>query len=186
MAGFTSSVARVDAGDLGASWRKGCPVGPADLRAVTLAYRGFDGARHVGVLVVHEDVVGSVVAAFRRLYDLGFPIRSMRPVSAYGASDDASMAADNTSAFNCRRAVAAGPPSWSRHAYGKAIDVNPVENPYLFQGDVLPPAGAAYRSRAKARPGLFRRGDAAVRAFTDQGFRWGAAFSSPDYQHFDR
>jgi hypothetical protein len=110
----------------------------------------------------------------------------MRPVSVFRASDDASMAADNTSAFNCRRAVAAGAPTWSRHAYGMAVDVNPVENPYLFGGRVLPPNGAAYRSRTAARPGLIRRGDAVHRTFTAAGFRWGGTFSSPDYQHFDR
>lgn len=182
---FRSSARTVTAAQLGKSWRAGCPVGPADLRAVTVTYRGFDGAAHQGVIVVHEDIVGATVRVFRSLYGQGFPIRSIRPVSDFGASDDASMAADNTSAFNCRRAVAAGPPSWSNHAYGKAIDINPVENPYLFGGKVLPPAGAAFRSRVHARPGLIRRGDAAQRAFAAAGFRWGARFSSPDYQHFD-
>lgn len=182
---FHSSVRTVTAAELGKSWRAGCPVGPAALRAVTVTYRGFDGAAHRGVIVVHEDIVAATVRVFRSLYSQGFPIRSVRPVSEFGASDDASMAADNTSAFNCRRAVAAGPPSWSNHAYGKAIDINPVENPYLFAGKVLPPAGAAFRSRSQARPGLIRRGDAAQRAFAAAGFRWGARFSSPDYQHFD-
>lgn len=182
---FRSSVVRVDARALGSSWRSGCPVGPQDLRAVSVTYRGFDGRAHVGVLVVHRDIATRVVAVFSRMYAVGFPLRSVRPVTDFGSSDDASMAADNTSAFNCRRAVASGPPTWSRHAYGKAIDVNPVENPYLFAGRVLPPAGAAFTSRARPRPGLIRRGDAVHRAFTGVGFRWGGTFSNPDYQHFD-
>ena len=88
---------------------------------------------------------------FRALYRARFPIRRMTPIAAYGGSDDRSMAADNTSGFNCRYAVAPGPKRWSVHAYGEAIDVNTVENPYLEGGRVLPPAGAAFR-RPKPRP----------------------------------
>ena len=115
-----------------------------------------------------------------------FPLRTVRPVTAYGSSDDRSMAADNTSAFNCRRAVASGPPTWSRHAYGMAVDVNPVENPYLFRGRVLPPNGRGYADRSRARAGMIRAGDPVHRAFRKAGFRWGGTFSNPDYQHFDR
>ena len=119
---FAASVSRVVAGDLGRSWRPGCPVAPSDLRRVRVAYWGFDGDRRLGILVVHRDAAAAVVTVFRRLYRSRFPIRSVRPVSAYGGSDDASMAADNTSAFNCRAAVATGPRRWSEHAYGRAVD----------------------------------------------------------------
>ena len=109
----------------------GCPVGPAQLRRVRLSYVGFDGKRHLGALVVNARVVPQVVVVFRTLYRARFPIRRMQPIDAYHGSDDRSAAADNTSAFNCRSAVAAGPKSWSMHAYGEAIDVNDVENPYI-------------------------------------------------------
>jgi hypothetical protein len=171
---------------LGSSWRPGCPVPPARLRIVHLTYWTFDGDVAEGDLVLHRDVVDRLERVFATMYRTRFPMRSVRPVTAYGSSDDRSMAADNTSAFNCRRAVAAGAPSWSRHAYGKAVDVNPVENPYLFRGEVLPPAGRRYVDRRRAQPGKIRRGDAVHQAFLAAGFRWGGDFSNPDYQHFDR
>ena len=181
---FTARVERVAAADLGASWRPGCPVAPADLRRVRLAFWGFDGERHLGTLVVNRDAVPALVSVFRTLYSARFPIRRMRPVDAYGGSDDASMAADNTSAFNCRAAVASGPRRWSQHAYGRAIDVNPVENPYVFDGRVRPPAGARFVDRTPPRPGMAVPGGVLVRAFAAVGWSWGGAWRSPDYQHF--
>ena len=182
---FAASTAPVTAAELGASWHPGCPVGPAQLRRVNLSYWGFDGAPHVGTVVVRAAVVPAIVTVFATLYGEHFPIRSMRPVSDFGGSDDASMAADNTSAFNCRYAVAPGPPSWSVHAYGEAVDVNTVENPYLEGGTVLPPAGAPYLRRTPYRPGMAVSGGELVRAFASVGWAWGGRWSaSPDYQHF--
>jgi len=182
---FAASVSRVVAGDLGRSWRPGCPVAPSDLRRVRVAYWGFDVDRRLGILVVDRDAAAAVVTVFRRLYRSRFPIRSVRPVSEYGGSDAASMAADNTSAFNCRAAVATGPRRWSEHAYGRAVDVNPVENPYLSGGRVLPPAGRAYLGRARYRPGMAVDGGVLVRAFATVGWGWGGRWQgSPDYQHF--
>ena len=126
---------------------------PSRLRRLRLSYWGFDGAPHHGTLVVNAAVVRRS-SAFARLYAARFPIRRMQPVDAFGGSDDRSMAADNTSAFNCRTAVAPGPRRWSAHAYGEAIDVNPVENPYLVDGRVLPPAGRRYLDRSRVRPGM--------------------------------
>jgi hypothetical protein len=170
---------------VGVSWHRGCPVRISDLRRVELTHWGFDGVRHGGELIVQKDVARSVVDVFHTLYSMHFPIRAMLRVDRFGADDNATMAADNTSAFNCRRAVAAGPPTWSRHAYGKGIDVNTVENPYLFGKKVLPPAGKKFTGRSKAKPGLIRHGDKIYKAFKKAGFRWGGSFSNPDYQHFD-
>jgi hypothetical protein len=182
---FTARVERVTAADLRYSWHRGCPVGPSQLRRVRLRYVGFDGAAHNGRLVVNKGVVRDVVVVFRALYRARFPIRSMRPVDAFGGSDDRSAAADNTSAFNCRRAVTTGPTSWSMHAYGEAIDVNDVENPYFEGARVIPPAGKAYRNRADVRPGMAVEGGILVSAFTSVGWGWGGRFAgSPDYQHF--
>ncbi len=178
-------ISPVTAADLGSSWREGCPVGPDQLRRVELTHWGFDDRPHAGALVVDAEVAEGVVTLFRRLYDARFPIRRMEPVDVYGGDDDASMAADNTSAFNCRYAVAPGPPQWSNHAYGRAIDVNPVENPYVLGGAVLPPAGADYLDRATSRPGMAVPGGEVTAAFAAAGWSWGGVWSSPDYQHFE-
>lgn len=182
---FSATVSPVTASQLRWSYRAGCPVGPAQLRRVRLRYWGFDGRSHTGALVVNESVTGSVIAAFRRLYGERFPIRRMVPIDAYHGSDDRSMAADNTSAFNCRYAVAPGPKQWSVHAYGKAVDVNPVENPYLEGGKVLPAAGKPYLARSHVRPGMAVAGGQLVEAFALVGWQWGGRWTgSPDYQHF--
>ena len=166
----------------GTSWRPGCPVPLADLRYLTVLHHRFDGTVGNGELVVNAEVADSLVTVFRTLFDDGYPIRSMRLVDDYGASDDASMAADNTSAFNCRAVT--GGTGWSEHSYGWAVDVNPVENPYVSGTTVLPPAGSRFTARPDA-PGVIHDGDDVVRAFAAAGWRWGGTWSSPtDYQHF--
>jgi hypothetical protein len=182
---FASSVERVTAAQLRYSWRPGCPVAPAALRRVRVSYRGFDGRPHAGAVVVNARVVPAVVRVFRRLYDARFPLRRVRPIDAYRGVDERSLAADNTAGFNCRYAVAAGPRRWSVHAYGEAIDVNPVENPYLEGGRVHPRAGAAFVDRSRVRRGMAVPGGALVRAFAAAGWKWGGRWTgSPDYQHF--
>ncbi len=182
---FTYTVSPVTKAQLPHSWHAGCPVAPAQLRRVRLSYWGFDGEGHTGALVVNAGAVHDVVRVFARLYAARFPIRRLRPIDAYRGDDERSMAADNTSAFNCRYAVAPGPRRWSVHAYGEAIDVNPVENPYLEGGKVHPRAGAAYLNRSNVRPGMAVRGGLLVRAFAAVGWSWGGRWTgSPDYQHF--
>lgn len=169
----------------GVSWRSGCPVGLDDLRLLHLSYVDFDGATRRGELVVHKAIADATVRVFQRLRQARFPIRSMTLIEAYNGSDDASMAADNTSGFNCRNVP--GTTHWSKHAYGRAVDVNTVENPYLPRGQVMPPAGRSYLDRRDVRPGMILAGDATVRAFTDEGFAWGGMFrSGVDYQHFEK
>src|SRR5262249_4604132 len=113
------------------------------------------------------------------------PIRGMRTIDHYGGSDRRSMAADNTSAFNCRYASAPGPKRWSAHAYGQAIDVNTVENPYVQGSYVQPAAGRAFLDRSRSRPGMAVAGGLLVRAFASVGWPWGGRWTAdPDYQHF--
>jgi hypothetical protein len=182
---FTYSSAAVTAAELGKSWHSGCPVGPSSLVTLTMSYWGFDNQSHQGRLVVNRAVVASVVTAFRSMYLAHFPIRRMVPIAAYGGNDNRSMVADNTSAFNCRRAVSDGPPSWSMHAYGEAIDIDTLENPYRLDGKVLPPAGAPYMDRSNVRRGMIVVGSAPVAAFGAVHWGWGGNWSStPDYQHF--
>jgi len=175
----------VTATALGKSWHRGCPVGVSQLRAVTMTIWGFDDRAHTGTLVVNASTVPAIVGAFRRIYAARFPIRSMVPIAAYGGDDNASMAADNTSAFNCRYAVANGPKQWSMHAYGDAVDIDTLENPYTLDGRVYPPAGKPYTNRSRVRRGMIVAGTAPVRAFSSVGWGWGGRWSSsPDYQHF--
>jgi hypothetical protein len=182
---FSARITAVTRSDVPFSYRSGCPVGPAQLRGVLLSYWGFDGRAHTGTIVVNRAVVDDVVNVFKTLYRERVPIRRMEPVDAFRGSDPKSMAADNTSAFNCRYAVTSGPKHWSAHAYGEAIDVNPVENPYVEGGVVRPAAGAAYLNRTRVRPGMAVRGGVLVNAFAAVGWKWGGRWSaSPDYQHF--
>jgi hypothetical protein len=182
---FVEQSAAVTASELGGSWHAGCPVGPAQLRLLTMSYWGFDGEPHTGTMVVNAAVVNSVFTVFKRLFGEHFPIRRMEPTGDFGGSDPASMNADNTSGFNCRYAVAPGKPAWSVHAFGEAIDVNTVENPYLEGGSVMPAAGAAYVTRRPYRPGMAVPGGQLVTAFAAAGWFWGGRWTaSPDYQHF--
>jgi hypothetical protein len=181
---FSAVVTTVSTAQLGASWHAGCPVGAEQLRQLTVSYWGFDATPHTGILVVNASVTSAVTSVFRQLYNARFPIRSIRPTADYGGSDPKSMAADNTSAFNCRLAVTTGPAQWSVHAYGEAIDVNTVENPYLEGGTVMPPAGAGYTNRGDVRPGMAVRGGTLINAFAAVGWPWGGRWSDPDYQHF--
>ncbi|MGH9170517.1 MAG: M15 family metallopeptidase [Acidimicrobiales bacterium] len=182
---FAWSVATVTAADVPYTWRPGCPVGPAQLRMLTMSFWGFDSQAHTGTMVVNAAVVADVVTVFKTLYDDKFPILSMVPEDHFKGHDPLSMAADNTSGFNCRLAVADGPPEWSVHAYGEAIDVNPAQNPYVFNGVAQPAAGAVYMNRSDVRPGMAYWGGELVDAFASVGWYWGGRWTGgPDYQHF--
>lgn len=151
-----------------------------------LDYLGFDGGTHRGAMVVHADVVDDVVAIFGQLAAMRYPIEKMQTVDHYpGAEDELSMRDNNTSAFNCRPLP--GSTRWSLHAYGRAIDVNPLVNPYIdSEGNLEPATARRYLDRTRDDLGLLHAGDAAVHAFTDRGWRWGGAWRDPvDYQHFE-
>ena len=168
----------------GSSWHAGCPVPLPRLRRLTLAHWGFDGRVHTGRLVVNQDVAAKVLSVFRRLYDARFPIRRMRLVDDYGGSDYRSIEADNTSAFNCRAAT--GSSHWSEHAYGHAVDVNPIENPYVEGGRTSHVTSRAYLDRARRAAGMAYPGGTLVEAFRSAGWGWGGTWSGSvrDYQHF--
>ena len=172
------------------SWRPGCPVPLADLRYLRMSHYGFDGRAHTGEMVVHRDQVWKVTSVFARLYDLRFPIERMRLVDDYEGDDAAAARANNTFAFSCRRAKRAGHPrspgrSWSVHSYGRALDVNPVQNPHVEGSTVQPAGGRAYLDRWPARLGMV---DWRVRAaFAEAGWSWGGGWASrKSYQHFER
>jgi hypothetical protein len=185
-ASFSGTITAVTASDLRSTYRAGCPVGPSALRMVHMSYWGFDDRPHLGAMVVNAAVTQPVLTVFAALFRDHFPIRRMLPVDAYGGSDTRSMAADNTSGFNCRYVADTHPPQWSVHAYGEAIDVDPVENPYLEGGTVEPPAGNAFLDRGRLRPGMAAPGTALNTAFASIGWPWGGRYHSPDYQHFSK
>jgi hypothetical protein len=166
----------------GTSWHRGCPVGFADLRLIELVFRDMRGRDRVGLLVVHRGVAGDVRDSFRRAHAEGFAVRRMHLIDRYSGDDDTSMRKNNTSAFNCRRI--ADTRTWSEHAYGRAIDVNPVQNPYVRGSTVEPTAGREYLDRSDVRPGMLTGRDPIVRTFESRGWGWGGRWSSfKDYQH---
>jgi D-alanyl-D-alanine carboxypeptidase len=169
----------------GVSWHRGCPVGLGKLRLLEVSHWDFDGEERRGELVVHERVAKRIVGVMHALYRHRFPIRRMKLAESYGADDDRLMRADTTSGFNCRF-VAGSPGVWSQHAYGRAIDVNPVENPYVTpSGHVSPPAGRPYADRSRDAKGMIHSGDPVVRAFRRAGWKWGGKWSgTKDYMHF--
>lgn len=195
--GFTASVApvpdevrrRMD----GVSMRPGCPVGYDDLRYVRLTHLGFDGRPAEGELVVAATVADDVVAVFRRLYEARFPVRRMTLVDDFGPADDradggddfASIEADNTSAFNCRLRTGSAT-EFSQHSYGTAIDLNPLENPYVTTaGTTAHARSVPYLDRAVVAPGVVTADGPAVAAFAGIGWGWGGTWSGArDLQHF--
>ncbi|KAA9379185.1 M15 family peptidase [Microbispora cellulosiformans] len=181
---FSSKIEKVSRDELRHSWRPGCPVAPSGLRKITMTYWGFDDKAHTGTLVVNKSVAEDVASVFGKLYDMRYPIRRMEPVDVYKGSDFDSIEVDNTSAFNCRNATGSG--SWSNHAYGLAVDLNPRENPYVeADGSNAHRNADAFVDRPLKKPGVINRGDRVVRAFASIGWGWGGTWSGArDYQHF--
>jgi hypothetical protein len=170
----------------GNTWHAGCPVSPDDLRQLTLSYWNFDSKPVTGILVVHKEVAEEVNQIFRDLFHHGFMIEKMAPVEDYGGNDDASMAANNTSAFNCRD-VTGQPGKFSNHSWGRAIDINPLTNPYVKGSKVLPPTGSQYADRTRVFPGSILADGFAVGRFARAGWQWGGGWTDPkDYQHFEK
>ena len=175
----------------GGSWRKGCPVPLKDLRYLRIKHIDFKGEEKMGEIIVHKEVSLEVTEIFEALYKIGYPIRKMRLVSDYKGSDWDSIESDNTSAFNCRAAT--GSKKWSKHSYGKAIDINPIENPYISRkGYISHKASASYRKRVHhdatyADKAVLLKNDKAVQLFKKYGWKWGGDWSGvKDYQHFSK
>jgi hypothetical protein len=166
------------------SWRSGCPVPLEQLRLLTFNHWGFDGHKHRGELVVHADIARAVLGVFEGFFQSRYPIDRIELVDRYEGDDHKSMRANNTSAFNCRE-MSGRPGVWSQHAYGLAIDLNPLQNPYVSGTKVSPVEGQRYIDRSLTDRGVIHPGDEAVRAFARIGWRWGGNWkSAQDYQHF--
>jgi hypothetical protein len=171
------------------AWRPGCPVPLSGLRLLTVSHWGFDRGTHTGQLVVNQSAAAPLAKVFRRLHKLHFPIRHLRLADAYGPGR-AAPDADISGSFDCSQAVpspcegGSGTGSWSNHAYGEAVDLNPIENPYTCGGRVFQRAGKPYLDRSRLRRGMVT--PAVVGAFRSVGWGWGGAWagSTKDYTHF--
>ena len=173
------------------SWRPGCPVGLDELRYLQISYWGFEGEARAGELVVHVDQVEAMHQVFAALWLARFQLRSMRLIDDFGGDDFSSIEADNTSAFNCR--FVEGTTRWSNHATGRAIDINPLENPYVTGGNSSHPGSQPFLDRRPPPPGAATAAQAAMileggpvtAAFDAVGWGWGGRWGEPlDYQHF--
>jgi hypothetical protein len=174
----------------GRFWHKGCPVPLSNLRLLTVSHWGFDGRVHTGQLVVNRTAAAPLARVFRRLYVLRFPIRHLRFADAYGPARSQPADGDISGSFECRQAVPSpcssgtGTGSWSNHAYGLAVDLNPIENPYVGCGRSRERASIPYLDRSRLRPGMVT--PAVVKAFRAIGWGWGGNWSgsTKDYMHF--
>ena len=170
----------------GGFWHRGCPVGLNDLRLLTVAHRGFDKRTHTGQVIVNKSAAQPLRRVFRRLYALHFPIRHMRLNDVYVRRPKS----DASGSFECRQSVPSpcvgGTKSghWSNHAYGLAVDINPIENPYVGCGASYHPEGRKYLDRSRHRPGMVT--PRVVKAFRDIGWGWGGSWggATKDYMHF--
>ncbi len=172
-----------------ATWREGCPLPVEKLAYVELRHWGFDGAVHQGALIVHQDVALEIIDIFAALFEARFPLESVRIIEEFGGNDMASMRANNTSAFNCRKI--SGTNTLSMHSWGLAIDINPLLNPYVRGVHVSPPEGKPH-ANAETRdkhpqPGYVLEGELCHQAFVGRGWEWGGAWTDrKDYQHFEK
>lgn len=167
------------------SWSEECPVALEELAYLTLSHYGFDQRFHTGEIIVNVSVAEQIVEVFRKLHEARFPIEQMRVITAEEIDAHPTGDWNDTTSFVCRPAVGSG--SWSQHAYGLAIDVNPFHNPYLKGDLVLPELASAYLDRDDVRPGMIVEGDVVTEAFAEIGWAWGGHWSTlKDWMHFSQ
>jgi hypothetical protein len=167
------------------TWQPACPVTLEQLSYVTVSFRGFDGRAHTGELMVDATQAEQFVGVFHQLFDARYPIEEMRITTRADLDAPPTGDGNDTSAFACRPVTGPGRTSWSSHAYGRAVDINPFQNPYERGDLVLPELSSSYLDRANVRPGMLADGDDVVSAFKGIGWAWGGLWTRPvDYMHF--
>lgn len=176
----------------GNSHKENCPISFKDLKYLNLSYINFEGESKVGELIVHKDVSKEVIEIFNKLYEIKYPIERMQLVSDYNGNDFASIEANNTSSYNCRNVE--GTNKWSRHAFGKAIDINPLQNPFISKsGNISHKESLKYKKREHKNlnnpndKAMILKDDTIVKMFKSYGWIWGGEWITiKDYQHFDK
>lgn len=170
---------------MGTSWRAGCPVPLRDLRVLQMSFWGYDGGIKAGELMVHRRYARDIAGVFRKLFNARFSIARMELANGYMGNDPPLAQRNNTVGFHCRRSTS-GSGAWSEHSHGRAVDINPDQNPYVSRsGRVEPPFGRRWVDRSLGHPGMIRRGDLVVAAFRAIGWRWGGNWRrSKDWMHF--
>lgn len=186
MVGFEASIDPIPPDVLArSSWVAECPVAVDELRYLTMTHVGFDGEFHIGEMIVNATVAEDVVEVFRKLFEARFPIEQMRVITAEEIDAPPTGDWNDTTSFVCRPAV--GSTSWSQHAYGLAIDVNPFHNPYLKDDLVLPELASSYVERDDVKPGMIVEGDVVTEAFDEMGWGWGGRWKTlKDWMHFSQ
>jgi len=176
--------------EVGHSWHSTCPVPLSNLRLLDVSAWGFDGHVHQGQLIVNADAAAGLGSVFRQLFDLRFPIRHLTLKDEYGPAAERAPDGDISGSFECRQAVPSpcvggtGTGTWSEHAYGEAVDLNPHENPYVGCGMAENDKSSGYLDRSRIRPGMVT--PAVIQAFARIGWGWGGSWygSTKDYMHF--
>ncbi|MCI8442182.1 MAG: M15 family metallopeptidase [Provencibacterium sp.] len=169
----------------GVSWVENEHISLDDLSLLTIAYCGFDGEYYLGQMIAANEVAQDLTEIFKELFAEAFPIEKIQLIEAYGADDNLSMADNNSSAF-CYRVID-GTDYLSNHSFGRAVDINPLQNPYVRGELVQPDASADYLDRENVRPGMIAPGGCCYNAFISRGWEWGGDWTGPiDYQHFEK
>jgi len=171
-------------------WHSGCPVPLSGFRVLSVTYWGFDQQAHTGQVVVNASAVAPLSTVFRKLYAMRFPIRHMALSDEYGPVSGRPADGDISASTECRQAVPSpctkgtGTGHWSEHAYGLAVDINPVENPYVGCGQTRDKTAVSFMDRSRVRRGMVT--PAVVAAFQSVGWGWGGSWfgSTKDYMHF--
>jgi hypothetical protein len=185
--GFASVIDKVPAEVLARStWEPGCPVGADDLAYVQLTFWGFDDQRHTGELLLDRSVADDVVGVFRTLYEQRFPFEELRVTTRAELDVPPTGDGNDTGSFVCRPTTGSTT-TYSQHAYGLAIDLDPFQNPYVKDDLVLPELASSYLDRDQVQAGMITPDGVVVRAFASIGWTWGGTWSSlKDYQHFSQ
>ncbi|MGZ4147318.1 MAG: M15 family metallopeptidase, partial [Actinomycetota bacterium] len=172
----------------GTTWKPGCPVPLSDLRLIAVSYWGFDAKPHIGPLVVNTIAANEIVWVFHQLFEHHFPIHNIKLAREFHpAQENHDTPGDPTAAFNCRPVVTptGAKGVFSQHSYGLAVDINPIENPFVENGYVRNKYSRPYRDRSRSAPGMIHDGDFVVRSFEAIGWGWGGHWhSGQDYMHF--
>ncbi len=183
MPAFEGSIHQVTEESLSHSWRAGCPVPPTNLRSVEVTFWDFDGRVRRGELVVHADHAEAILGVFQELFDLGYPMTSVIPIGDLEPDAEDQPGYNNTSAFHCR--FVEDTTSWSEHARGLALDINPRQNPFIDGGSIWPEDAGRFVDRTLDEPGMLKNGDPVVKAFESIGWTWGGYWrTKKDYHHF--